>query len=223
MDRADVRRIIFSSSAAAYGEPRRVPITETEPVAPTNPYGETKAMCERLMHWYRATRGCQFAALRYFNAAGATADHGEDHEPETHLIPLALRAAAGRSGPLPVCGADYDTRDGTCVRDYIHVRDLAEAHILALERLGSLTECVFNLGNGAGYSVREVIDSVARVTGRRVATRDAARRPGDPARLVASSERAQALLGWRPRFAGLDRIVSDAWTWMQRYPDGYAD
>lgn len=223
MRQSGVGRIIFSSSAATYGEPRSIPIMEDEPVNPTNPYGETKAICERLMRWYRDLHGFHFAALRYFNAAGATADHGEDHDPETHLIPLALGAVTGKYPPLAVFGHDYDTPDGTCIRDYIHVRDLAAAHILALERLGSLSECVFNLGNGAGYSVREVIASVARVTGKPVPAHDAPRRAGDPARLVASAERAQLLLGWRPQHADLDEIVGAAWAWMTRYPHGYAD
>jgi UDP-glucose 4-epimerase len=220
---AGTPRIIFSSSAATYGEPERVPIPEDHPARPTNPYGETKVMAERMLYWFREVHGVRIAALRYFNAAGATAERGEDHTPETHLIPLALAAAAGGAEPLPVFGHDYPTPDGTCVRDYIHVADLADAHIRALERLDQLPEWVFNLGNGAGYSVREVVDAVARVTGRPVPVRDGLRRPGDPARLVASSDRARALLGWAPARPAIDAIVADAWTWMQRHPHGYGD
>jgi UDP-glucose 4-epimerase len=223
MARAGARRFIFSSTAATYGEPQRVPIGEDEPVRPTNPYGESKAMCERVLAWYEAIHGIRHAALRYFNAAGASEAHGEDHDPESHLIPLALRAAAGQLEALAIFGRDYPTPDGTCIRDYIHVLDLAAAHVLALEQLGRVGERVFNLGNGSGYSVLEVVRSVERVTGRPVPVRDASRRPGDPARLVASSARARAVLGWSPRHADLDEIVGDAWRWMQRYPHGYGD
>ncbi len=223
MARTRTPRFIFSSTAATYGEPARVPITEDEPVRPTNPYGESKAICERVLAWYEAVHGIRYAALRYFNAAGASAAHGEDHEPETHLIPLALAAAAGEREELAIFGRDYPTPDGTCVRDYIHVLDLAAAHALALERLGDVRERVFNLGNGSGYSVMEVVRSVERVTGLAVPTRDAPRRPGDPARLVASAARAQAVLGWAPRHADLDGIIRDAWLWKQRHPHGYGD
>ena len=223
MAAASVGRIIFSSTAATYGEPQRVPITEDAPVRPTNPYGESKAIAERMLAWYRAIHGVRYAALRYFNAAGASRDHGEDHSPETHLIPLALSAAAGQTPPLPIFGADYPTPDGTCVRDYIHVIDLAQAHILALEQLDALEESIFNLGNGEGYSVREVVSAVERVTGRRVPVTEAPRRAGDPARLVASSDRARRVLGWEPQHAQLDAIVADAWEWKQRFPDGYGD
>lgn len=229
MRAAGVRKIIFSSTAATYGEPETVPIPEEAPVRPTNPYGESKAMSERMLAWYREIHGFRHAALRYFNAAGASREHGEDHEPETHLIPLALRAAAGSGGrageppALSLFGTDYPTPDGTCVRDYVHVLDLAQAHIRALERLEELEESVFNLGNGEGYSVREVVSSVERVTGRRVPVIEAPRRPGDPARLVASSARARRLLGWKPEHAELDRIVGDAWAWMSSHPEGYGD
>ncbi len=218
-----VGRIIFSSTAATYGEPQRIPITETDPIAPTNPYGESKAIAERILAWFREVHGIRFAALRYFNAAGASVAHGEDHLPETHLIPLALQAAAGEVEQLAIYGRDYPTPDGTCIRDYIHVLDLADAHILALEHLPQATECVFNLGNGAGYSVLDVVAAVERVTGRRVPIHDAVRRPGDPARLVASAERAQRLLGWKPRRAGLEDIVGTAWEWKQRFARGYGD
>jgi UDP-glucose 4-epimerase len=223
MARSGARRFVFSSTAATYGEPQRVPIGEDEPVRPTNPYGESKAMCERVLAWYEAIHGIRYAALRYFNAAGASEAHGEDHDPETHLIPLALRAAAGQLGSLAIFGRDYPTPDGTCIRDYIHVQDLAAAHALALEKLDSVGERVFNLGNGSGYSVLEIVRAVERVTGREVPVRDEPRRPGDPARLVASAGRARAVLGWTPRHVDLDGIVGDAWRWMQRHPHGYGD
>jgi len=218
---AGVPRMIFSSTAATYGEPEEVPIPETAPVRPTNPYGESKAISERLLEWYRRIHGVRYAALRYFNAAGASAERGEDHDPETHLIPLALRAAAGEMEALAVFGRDYPTPDGTCIRDYIHVLDLADAHIRALERLDDLDEAVFNLGNGEGYSVLEVIAAVEAVTERKVPLRDAPRRPGDPARLVASAQRARRVLGWEPGHARLEQIVADAWRWKQRHPHGY--
>jgi len=216
-------RLIFSSTAATYGEPEEVPITEAAPVAPTNPYGESKAICERILGWYERVHGIRSIALRYFNAAGASRRHGEDHNPETHLIPLALGAAAGTRGPLAVFGRDYPTPDGTCIRDYIHVEDLAEAHILAMDRMERTELRAFNLGNGSGYSVLEVLQSIERVTGKAVPAADAPRRAGDPARLVASAERARQLLGWKPQKPELDQIVQDAWEWMQRHPQGYGD
>ncbi|MFH1144170.1 MAG: UDP-glucose 4-epimerase GalE [Candidatus Eisenbacteria bacterium] len=222
MRAAEVSRIIFSSTAAVYGEPERVPISEADTVAPTNPYGESKATAERILSWFRRLHGFRYATFRYFNAAGASGEHGEDHAPETHLIPLALQAAAGELATLSVFGRDYETPDGTCIRDYIHVCDLAEAHILALSRLDALQETTFNLGNGEGYSVLEVIRSAERVTGRAIALRDAPRRAGDPARLVAAAQRARRLLGWQPRRGDLDQIVGDAWRWKQRFPKGYA-
>ncbi len=218
-----VRDFIFSSTAATYGEPPEVPIPEDAPVRPTNPYGESKATAERILRWYETIHGFRFAALRYFNAAGASRDHGEDHDPETHLIPLALSAAAGERESLAIFGRDYPTPDGTCVRDYIHVQDLADAHILALGKLGETKENAFNLGNGEGYSVLEVLSAVERVTGKQVPAVDAPRRPGDPARLVASSARAKKILGWRPKRVTLDEIVRDAWAWKQRFPEGYGD
>jgi UDP-glucose 4-epimerase len=215
--------IIFSSSAATYGEPERIPIPEEHPVRPTNPYGESKVISETLLGWFNRVHGVRYAALRYFNAAGATERLGEDHSPETHLIPLALAAAAGTGEALPVFGRDYPTPDGTCIRDYIHVLDLADAHIRALERLDALEEHVFNLGNGEGYSVLEVVRTVERVTGQPVPVREAPRRPGDPARLVASADRARRLLGWSPARPWLEAIVADAWSWMRRHPHGYGD
>ena len=213
--------IIFSSSAATYGEPEEIPITEDHPRRPTNPYGESKLMCETMLEWYRRIHDLRFVSLRYFNAAGASEAHGEDHHPETHLIPLALRAASGEGEPLKIFGRDYPTPDGTCIRDYIHVLDLADAHVLALEKLNEIGGAFFNLGNGSGYSVLEVVETVGRVVGKRVPAVDAPRRPGDPARLVASSERARRILGWRPSRNQLERIVEDAWKWRQRFPRGY--
>jgi UDP-glucose 4-epimerase len=214
---ADVPRLVFSSTAAVYGEPAKQPIEETDPTQPTNPYGETKFAFERALAWYARAYGLNSASLRYFNAAGATERNGERHVPETHLIPLVLHAAAGRLPHVTVFGTDYPTPDGTCVRDYIHVEDLARAHVLALGALtGRGISRVYNLGcGGHGYSVREVIDTAARVTQRRIPVEVAARRPGDPAVLVASSERIQRDLGWRPRHQQLDTIIASAWRWLQ--------
>jgi UDP-glucose 4-epimerase len=222
MARHRVRYFILSSTAAAYGEPLEIPITETAPTRPTNPYGESKLACERILHWFGAVHDFSWTALRYFNAAGASAEHGEDHKEETHLIPIALQAAAGRRAPLPVFGVDYDTPDGTCVRDYIHVEDLADAHLLALERLKKAEGGIYNLGNGLGFSVLQVIESVERVTGRKVPRALAPRRAGDPPVLVASSQKARAELGWNPRRGNLDVIVESAWRWMEAHPHGYS-
>lgn len=213
---------LFSSSAAVYGAPRSTPIDESHPCAPLNPYGRTKLMVEELLAHYEAAFGLQYVSLRYFNAAGASRDGtlGEDHEPETHLIPNVLRTAAG-THLLSVYGDDYDTPDGTCIRDYIHVEDLCEAHLRALEYLaGGGRERVFNLGNGQGYSVLEVIRCAEHVTGRRIAFARAARRDGDPPVLVASAQRAERLLGWRPRHRALEDIVASAWRWHQRQAAG---
>lgn len=216
---AGVSKIVFSSSAAVYGEPLRIPIDEDHPEAPVNVYGTTKLIMENMMRTYAAAYGLRFASLRYFNAAGAAPDSriGEDHDPETHLIPLVLDAALGRRQEITVFGSDYDTPDGTCIRDYIHVADLAEAHILALKHLDSGGgPAVYNLGNGKGFSVREVIKAVERVTGRTIPVREGARRKGDPARLVASSERIRKDWGWKPRFADLDVMVETAWIWHRK-------
>jgi UDP-glucose 4-epimerase len=216
-------RLVFSSTAAVYGEPAKQPVDEGDPTVPTNPYGETKLAFERALRWYANAYGVSSVSLRYFNAAGATARNGERHQPETHLIPLVLQAAAGQLPHVTVFGDDYPTRDGTCVRDYIHVEDLATAHVRAL---GALSEPgtwkAYNLGcGGEGYTVREVIDTAERVTGRRIPVRIAARRPGDPAVLIASSERIQRELGWKPARQQLDLIVSSAWEWMRRHqPSG---
>ena len=215
-----VLRFVFSSSAGVYGEPETVPIPEESPMAPLNPYGESKAVAERLLRWYDSQCGLRYVSLRYFNAAGATEMLGEDHRPETHLIPVVLRAAAGKLATLDIYGTDYPTRDGTCVRDYVHVSDLAEAHTLALERTrhGS---AVYNLGNGQGFSNGEVVEIARRVTGRPIPVREAPRREGDPASLVASATKAREELGWAPRFPDLGEIIATAWRWHQAHPNGY--
>lgn len=228
MRRHDVKAIVFSSSAAVYGEPREIPIREENPTLPTNPYGETKLAVERMLGWYQRAYGIAFAALRYFNAAGAleSAEIGEDHgERETHLIPRLILSVLRGGPPTPILGEDYPTSDGTCVRDYVHVMDLAEAHALALGALerGTLEAGSFNLGNGEGFSVREVVAMVARIAGSPPPTERAPRRQGDPAILVASSERAVRRLGWRPRRSSLEAIVRTAWAWHSAHPEGYRD
>jgi UDP-glucose 4-epimerase len=217
----DVKKIVFSSTAAVYGEPEQQPILESAPTNPTNPYGETKLAFERAMHWYEQAHGFRYASLRYFNAAGATQDRGEDHDPETHLIPITLQAASGKRSQVEIYGDDYPTPDGTCIRDYIHVVDLARAHILALDVLNERS-AIYNLGcGGNGYSVREVIETARRVTGREIPVRIGPRRSGDPAVLIASSDKIKRELGWQPEFQDLEMIVESAWHWMQRHPDGY--
>lgn len=222
MEEAGVGRIILSSTAAVYGEPEEMPIREGAALKPTNPYGHSKMMCEQLLRWQARRGAIHFASLRYFNAAGASEQFGEDHDPETHLIPLALQAAAGRRPGLTIFGEDYPTPDGTCVRDYIHIEDLAEAHILALKAMETESGIIVNLGNGKGFSVKEVVEATRAVTGREFPVEMGARRPGDPPVLVASSEKARAVLGWKPKHADLESIVSSAWDWLQRHPDGYA-
>lgn len=220
---AGCRRIVFSSTAAVYGEPLRTPIPEDHPAVPTNPYGATKLAFEEALRWYRRAYGLGFVSLRYFNAAGAApeADLGEDHDPETHLIPLVLRAALGTGEVLRIHGTDYPTRDGTCVRDYIHVVDLAEAHVLAAERLaGKDVGVVYNLGTGEGTTVREIVTLAREITGRHIACRDGPRRPGDPAVLIASRERAEQELGWAAR-RPLRDILESAWAWHRARPNGY--
>jgi UDP-glucose 4-epimerase len=209
-------RLVFSSTAACYGEPEKTPIAEDARLAPTNAYGESKLMVERMLGWFNRIHGLRYASLRYFNVAGAMEGYGEAHEPESHLIPLVLDVALGRRKSIKIFGEDYPTRDGTCVRDYIHVRDLADAHLLALAALKEQSRLIYNLGNGQGFTVREVIESVRRVTGKAIAVEARARRAGDPAVLVASSENIQRELGWKPRFAELDTIVRSAWEWQQR-------
>jgi UDP-glucose 4-epimerase len=215
MRETKVRRLVFSSTAATYGEPVKQPIEETDPTAPTNPYGESKLAFERALHWYENAYGLHYASLRYFNAAGATKLCGELHDPETHLIPIVLQAAAGVRPHVTIYGDDYPTRDGTCVRDYIHVVDLARAHILALSILDERS-AIYNLGcGGEGYSVREVIETAKAVTGRDIPTQTGARRAGDPAVLIASSARIKSELGWQPALQDLTVIVKSAWDWMQ--------
>jgi UDP-glucose 4-epimerase len=214
---AGVGRIVFSSTAAVYGEPNKQPIEEDDPLAPTNPYGETKLAFERALAWYERAHGLSHVSLRYFNAAGATDRCGERHDPETHLVPLVLRAALGEAGEVVIFGDDYPTKDGTCVRDYIHVRDLAHAHVLAIEAIGAgrAKSRVYNLGcGGRGYTVREVIDTARDVTGRPISARVGPRRAGDPAVLVASSTRIERELGFRPRHQDLAEIIGSAFDWM---------
>ncbi|MFF4651225.1 UDP-glucose 4-epimerase GalE [Streptomyces sp. NPDC001380] len=215
MRKADVRTLVFSSTAATYGEPEQVPIEETARTAPTNPYGATKLAVDHMITGECAAHGLAAVSLRYFNVAGAHGPHGERHDPESHLIPLVLQVALGRRPHISVYGDDYPTPDGTCVRDYIHVADLAEAHLLALDAARPGEHLICNLGNGNGFSVREVVEAVRRVTGRDIPAVTAERRPGDPAVLVASAERAKAVLGWRPSRTDLDGIVADAWAFAR--------
>lgn len=219
----EVKKFVFSSTCATYGEPQYVPIDEQHPQNPTNPYGLTKLIVERALETYDRAYGMKYVALRYFNACGATETLGEDHSPETHLIPLALAAASGKIPSLSIFGDDYPTPDGTAIRDYIHVSDLSSAHILALDHLrdGRSSEFI-NLGNGSGYSVKEVTDCARRVTGREIAAETAPRREGDPARLVANAAKAREVLGWKPKFPDLETIIESAWKWHQAHPNGYA-
>ncbi|HUK61285.1 MAG TPA: UDP-glucose 4-epimerase GalE [Stellaceae bacterium] len=219
MDEAGVRHIVFSSTCATYGLPDQMPIAEDAPQRPVNPYGESKLMIERMLHWLGPARGLRHVALRYFNAAGAdpAGEIGEDHDPETHLIPLVLMAALGRRAAIDIYGTDYPTPDGTAIRDYIHVQDLADAHVLALAHLLKGGDSVaLNLGTGSGHSVRAVIEAAERVTGRAIARRETARRPGDPPILVADARKAKAVLGWTPQLSGLDDIIASAWAWHTR-------
>ena len=217
MRATDVGLLVFSSTAAVFGDPSTAIIEEDSPKAPTNPYGETKLAFERALPWYRRAHGLRAIGLRYFNAAGATEANGERHDPETHIIPLLLQAAAGMREAVTIFGDDYPTPDGTCIRDYVHVSDLASAHVLALDALARGSEGgAFNLGCGGGYSVREVVDVATRVVGRPIPVRMGARRPGDPPRLVASNARARAELGWKPARQDLGTIIESAWRWLQR-------
>ncbi len=221
---AGVKRLVFSSTCAIFGEPVEIPMAETHPVSPANPYGETKLAFERVLKWYDRAYGLKSACLRYFNAAGAhpSGEIGEDHEPERHLIPLAIRAADGTGDALTVFGNDYETPDGTCIRDYIHVNDLAQAHLLALRKMeAGGGSAAYNLGNGNGYSVLEVIQCVERITGHTVPHAFGDRRPGDPGRLVGSSKKAKDDLGWRPEFDSLEAILETAWRWHESHPNGY--
>lgn len=215
-----VNRVVFSSTCAIFGPPERLPIDETLPARPINPYGESKLAFEKILRWYGEIHGLHFLSLRYFNAAGASENFGEEHRIETHLVPNVLKVALGQKPRVEIFGSDYDTPDGTCIRDYIHILDLARAHILALS---ANTNDFYNLGTGGGTSVREVIASCRKITGREIPAVEKPRRPGDPARLVASSEKAQRELGWHPQFQNIDAIIESAWRWHQRFPDGYGD
>jgi UDP-glucose 4-epimerase len=218
-----VPRIVFSSTCATYGEPERVPMDETLPTNPLNPYGQSKLAFEGALKWYGQAYGMNYVALRYFNAAGATRSFGEQHDPESHIIPIVLQAARGQRPHVEIYGDDYPTRDGTCVRDYIHVVDLARAHILALGILDERS-AIYNLGcGGDGYTVKEVIDTARAVTGCDIHARTAPRRPGDPAVLVATSEKIKRELGWQPQFQDLRKIIESAWNWIQAHPDGYSE
>jgi UDP-glucose 4-epimerase len=217
-----ITRFILSSTAALFGSPEKMPITDDERIDPGSPYGESKHILERTLHWLDQTSGVRYAALRYFNAAGATAERGEDHDPETHLIPLVLQVPLGQRDKIMVFGNDYPTRDGTCVRDYIHIVDLAEAHILALEALDGGSRA-YNLGNGAGFTVLEVIEAAREVTGHPIPVEVGPRRGGDLAELIASSERIEQELGWKPRYPHVRDIVASAWRWHLQHPYGYQD
>jgi len=219
-----VTRLVFSSTAALYGDPDRTPIEEDDSLNPTNAYGESKLLVERMLWWLHKIHGLRYVSLRYFNAAGATAARGEDHHPESHLIPLVLQVALGERKSISIFGTDYPTPDGTCIRDYIHVSDLSSAHLLALSRLGRDKDperLIYNLGSGHGFSVREVIEEARRVTGQRIQVEECPRRPGDPPVLVASSEKIKRELQWAPRFSGLRDIIGSAWSWRRQHPDGY--
>jgi len=216
---AGVRKFIFSSTCATYGPPDRVPMDESLPQRPINPYGESKLMFESVLRWYRELHGLEVVIFRYFNAAGASEQFGEHHRIETHLIPNVLKVALGQASQVSIFGTDYPTPDGTCIRDYIHIADLAQAHMLALQPGKS---GVFNLGNGEGFSVREVIATCERISGVKIPIVEQPRRPGDPPRLVASATKAHQELGWKPRFPSLEDIVRTAWSWHQKHPGGYA-
>ncbi|SEI04148.1 UDP-galactose 4-epimerase [Halobacillus karajensis] len=224
MARHEVKQIVFSSTAAVYGEPEHVPIQEDDRAVPTNPYGETKLAIEKMLQWAEQAHGIKHVVLRYFNVAGADPDGriGEDHRPETHLIPIVLQVAQGKREKIMIFGDDYPTEDGTCIRDYIHVNDLVDAHLLAIDKLESDGEsAIYNLGNGRGFSVKEVIDTARRVTVHPIPAEVSPRRPGDPAQLVASSEKAIKELGWKPKYKGLDPMIQTAWDWFRAHPDGY--
>ena len=217
---AGVERLVFSSTCATFGTPERVPIDETLPQRPINPYGESKLLFEKILRWYGEIHRLRYVALRYFNAAGATAQFGEDHRIETHLIPNVLKVALGQKPHIEVYGTDYETPDGTCIRDYIHIIDLAQAHMLALEAENS---ACYNLGTGGGTSVHEVIECCRRVTGKELPVVARPRRPGDPARLIAASGKISKELGWKPQFQQIDTIIESAWRWHLKYPAGYGD
>jgi UDP-glucose 4-epimerase len=216
-----VPRFVFSSTAALFGTPDRTPIEENDPVHPTNAYGESKLLVEHMLDWFHRIHGLRYACLRYFNAAGATQDQGEAHHPESHLIPLILQVALGQREHISIFGTDYETPDGTCVRDYIHVSDLASAHVLTLDALRKQDKLAYNLGNGRGFSVREVIETARKVTGHPISAKEVPRRSGDPAILVASSEKIKRELNWQPQYFSLEDIVRSAWDWFRAHPNGY--
>jgi len=219
---AGVKRFVFSSTAALYGNPLRIPIEEGDALQPANTYGESKLLVERMLDWFHRIHGLRYASLRYFNAAGASApDRGEAHQPETHLIPRLMSVALGRQRNCEIFGTDYPTPDGTCVRDYIHVSDLAEAHLLALDALDRSGQLIYNLGNGQGFSVREVVQGVRRVTGHAIPVVESPRRAGDPAVLIASSEKIKRELSWKPKLPELETILKSAWMWHKNFPNGY--
>jgi len=211
-----VQRFVFSSTAAVYGEPQTLPISEDHPLQPTNAYGESKLIVERMLAWFHRSHGLRYASLRYFNAAGALPTRGEHHTPETHLIPLVLKAALCEQSAISIFGTDYPTKDGTCIRDYIHVSDLASAHVLALEALAEHPQVICNLGSGNGFSVREIIEVARSVTGKKIPAKELSRRPGDTAVLIASSEKAMKILGWSPQHSNIEEIVGSAWLWHSR-------
>jgi UDP-glucose 4-epimerase len=217
---AGVKRFVFSSTCATFGTPERVPIDETLPQRPINPYGESKLLFEKILRWYDEIHGLRYVALRYFNAAGASKTYGEDHRIETHLIPNVLKVALGQKEHVSIFGTDYETPDGTCVRDYIHILDLAQAHMLALSVEKS---ALYNLGTGGGTSVREIISTCERVSGSKIAVKEEPRRAGDPARLIAGSEKIQRELGWKPKYQAIDKIIESAWAWHVAHPRGYGD
>lgn len=224
MVKNNVGKIVFSSTAATYGEPENIPILESDRTCPTNPYGETKLAMEKMFKWTAEAHGLRYVSLRYFNACGAdeSGTIGEAHNPESHLIPLILQVPNGKRETISIYGTDYNTPDGTCIRDYIHVTDLAQAHILAVQYLNNGGESdIFNLGNGVGYSVREVIETARKVTGHPIPATETSRRAGDPARLVASSEKAKSVLGWKPVHDSLEEIIASAWNWHKNHPNGY--
>jgi UDP-glucose 4-epimerase len=220
--RTSVKRFVLSSTAAVYTSSDQ-PLSEGSPLGPSNVYGQTKLMIEQTLEWYRQIHGLRYAALRYFNAAGALPDRGEAHQPESHLIPLVLQVALGQRAEIKIFGDDYPTPDGTCIRDYIHIADLIDAHLLCLEALDDQDRLVYNLGNGAGYSVREVIEASRQVTEQEISALDAPRRPGDAPRLVASSEKIQRDLGWSPKYPKLEQIIASSWEWHRTHPQGYKD
>jgi UDP-glucose 4-epimerase len=216
-----LHRLVFSSTAAVYGTPERTPIEETDALRPTNAYGESKLLVERMLEWFHRVHKFRYASLRYFNAAGAAGDLGEDHRPESHLIPIMLKVALGQQEKISIFGTDYPTQDGSCVRDYVHILDLASAHLLALQALENRDQLIYNLGNGQGFSVRQVLEVARKVTGHAIPAMDSPRRLGDPPVLVASAQKIQQELKWQPKYPNLDSIVSSAWEWRRKHPNGY--